>query len=86
MASFKKIEKMLRTVIKEWGEREVAKMCNEYGEWEIGEQISGLLEKGDIDAAMKLIMKGLTKKLIDKEGLESELEVIIDEMELPTEI
>jgi hypothetical protein len=88
MATFKKIEKMLRTVLKEWGGRHVAKMSNEYGDWEIGEEITALLEKEtdeSNEAAIKMILKGLTKKRIDKEGFVEELEIIIDEMELPTD-
>ncbi len=68
------------------GPAEVAKMCNEYGEWDIGNQITALLEQDRTEEAIKLILKGLTKKQIDKDGLVSELEVILDEMELPTNI
>ena len=75
------VRKQIETVIEEMGARPIAKIGNEYGEWETGNEIAQLLEDEKTEEAINKIIESLQNGDIDEEGFAFEMEALLMEVE-----
>ncbi len=75
-----KLRNQLLAILKDYGWRDIATACVEYGDEDLADKIAALLEKERNEEAINLIFRGLKNGMIDREGFEGELEPMLDEI------